>query len=263
MDADLLAGLRALVDTNRLRIVARVGARPASLDDLAMELRQPVPSVARQVDVLMAAGLVERTGDRNDTLRARWDRVGELAKALATLEGDATGAGEADGGAWPHDGETLAETLDRMGATPDEARVLRSFLVDGRLATIPAQHRKRQVVLRFLLERVFTEDREYPEKEVNQRLALFNPDVGRAAALPGRRRLRDARCGPVPARRPESAVGRAHDVGISPGLDPPSARPSTPTCSRPCRRPGGRACTRRPSPARSARSRRRAADTGR
>ena len=103
--------------------------------------------------------------------------MGELAKALATLEGDATGAGEADGGAWPHDGETLAETLDRMGATPDEARVLRSFLVDGRLETIPAQHRKRQVVLRFLLERVFTEDREYPEKEVNQRLALFNPDV--------------------------------------------------------------------------------------
>ena len=32
-------------------------------------------------------------------------------------------------------------------------------------------------MLRFLLERVFTEDREYPEKEVNQRLALFNPDV--------------------------------------------------------------------------------------
>ena len=64
-----------------------------------------------------------------------------------------------------------------MGASPDEARVLRSFLVDGRLETIPAQHRKRQVVLRFLLERVFTEDREYPEKEVNQRLALFNPDV--------------------------------------------------------------------------------------
>ena len=33
------------------------------------------------------------------------------------------------------------------------------------------------MVLRFLLERVFTEDREYPEKEVNQRLALFHPDV--------------------------------------------------------------------------------------
>ncbi len=64
-----------------------------------------------------------------------------------------------------------------MGATPEDVRVLRSFLVDGRLSSIPAQHRKRQVVLRFLLERVFTEDRDYPEKEVNQRLALFHPDV--------------------------------------------------------------------------------------
>jgi hypothetical protein len=178
VDPDLLAGLRALVDTNRLRIVARVGARPASLEDLAMELRQPVPAVARNVEVLLAAGLVERTGDRHDALRARWDRVGELARALATIEAEETGAGAGGAtGAWPHDGETLAETLERMHATPDEAKVLRSYLVDGRLETIPAQHRKRLVVLRFLLERVFTEDREYPEKEVNQRLALFHPDV--------------------------------------------------------------------------------------
>lgn len=179
MDPDLLAGLRALVDTNRLRIVARVGGRPASIEDLAMELRQPIPTVARQVEVLIAAGLVERTGDRHDILRARFDRVGELARALAELEADGEmgSASGTAGGAWPHDGETLAETLERMHATDDDARVLRSYLVDGRLETIPAQHRKRQVVLRFLLERVFTEDREYPEKEVNQRLALFNPDV--------------------------------------------------------------------------------------
>ena len=63
------------------------------------------------------------------------------------------------------------------GRADEDARILRAYLVDGRLETIPAQHRKRQVVLRFLLERVFVEDREYPEKEVNQRLALFNPDV--------------------------------------------------------------------------------------
>ena len=178
VDAELLAGLRAIVDTNRLRIVARVGARPASIDDLAMELRQPVPSVARQVDVLLAAGLVERTGDRYDTLRARFDRVGELARSLATIEAGAEAGGSGgDDGAWPHEGDSLAETLERMDASPEDAKVLRSFLVDGRLESIPAQHRKRQVVLRFLLERAFVEDREYPEKEVNQRLALFHPDV--------------------------------------------------------------------------------------
>ena len=78
---------------------------------------------------------------------------------------------------WPHDGEPLEATLGRLAPTPDEAKTLRAYLVDGRLTTIPAQPKKRDIVLRFLLERVFTEDREYPEKEVNQRLALFHPDV--------------------------------------------------------------------------------------
>jgi hypothetical protein len=183
VDADLLAGLRALVDASRLRIVARLASRPADAPTLAAELRQPVPTVARQLDLLVAAGLVERVvGGAGDLYRARLDRVGALGRSLADLEAGADGDGSpggpgGPGGAWPHDGEPLAATLDRMRVTPDEARVLRSYLVDGRLATIPAQHGKRQVVLRFLLERVFTEDRDYPEKEVNQRLALFHADV--------------------------------------------------------------------------------------
>ncbi len=32
-------------------------------------------------------------------------------------------------------------------------------------------------MLRYLLDRCFAEDRAYPEKEVNQQLALFHPDV--------------------------------------------------------------------------------------
>jgi hypothetical protein len=58
-----------------------------------------------------------------------------------------------------------------------EDRVIRSFIRDGRLTTIPARERRRQVVYRYLRDQVFTEDRAYPEKEVNQRLALFHPDV--------------------------------------------------------------------------------------
>lgn len=45
------------------------------------------------------------------------------------------------------------------------------------MATIPAQERKKLVVLRYLAETAFPEDRDYPEKEVNQRLALVHPDV--------------------------------------------------------------------------------------
>ena len=63
---------------------------------------------------------------------------------------------------------------------PDEAfaaKVLRSFFREGRLVSIPAQDRKKRVVLRHLLDLCFPDDRAYPEKEVNQRLALFHPDV--------------------------------------------------------------------------------------
>jgi hypothetical protein len=58
-----------------------------------------------------------------------------------------------------------------------ESRVIRSFIRDGRLTTIPARERRRQVIYRYLRDQVFTEDRAYPEKEVNQRLALFHADV--------------------------------------------------------------------------------------
>ena len=56
-------------------------------------------------------------------------------------------------------------------------KVIRSFIKDDRLVSIPARDKKRQVVLRYLVDHCFTEDRAYPEKEVNQRLALYHPDV--------------------------------------------------------------------------------------
>jgi hypothetical protein len=56
-------------------------------------------------------------------------------------------------------------------------KVLHAFIVDGRLTSIPAKERKRQVVLRFLAETDFEDGREYPEREVDQRLALRNRDV--------------------------------------------------------------------------------------
>jgi hypothetical protein len=57
------------------------------------------------------------------------------------------------------------------------ARTLRAFIRDGRLTTIPAREKRRLIVYRYLRDQVFTEDRDYPEAEVNQRLALFHRDV--------------------------------------------------------------------------------------
>jgi hypothetical protein len=66
---------------------------------------------------------------------------------------------------------------DRASDAGFDARVLRAFIRDGRLVSIPARDKRRQVIYRYLRDQVFTEDRPYPEREVNQRLALFHPDV--------------------------------------------------------------------------------------
>jgi hypothetical protein len=67
-------------------------------------------------------------------------------------------------------------------------RVVRAFIRDGRLVSIPAKPGKRNLLLPVILDRCFPDDRDYEEKEVNMRLALLHPDV---AAL--RRYLVDER----------------------------------------------------------------------
>jgi hypothetical protein len=75
-----------------------------------------------------------------------------------------------------------------LGRLTEQEKVIRAFLRDGRLVSIPAKPRKRDLLLPVILDHCFPEDREYEEKEVNMRLALLHPDV---AAL--RRYLVDGR----------------------------------------------------------------------
>jgi hypothetical protein len=70
----------------------------------------------------------------------------------------------------------------------EEEKVIRAFVRDGRLVSIPAKPRKRELLLPYLLDLALPEDRPYEEKEVNQRLGLLHRDV---AAL--RRYLVDGR----------------------------------------------------------------------
>lgn len=59
-----------------------------------------------------------------------------------------------------------------------EARVLRAFIRDRRLASIPARERKKLVVYRYLVDQVLPDpDEVVHERDVNMRLALWHPDV--------------------------------------------------------------------------------------
>jgi hypothetical protein len=174
MDRDLVAALKLLTDATRLRIVGSLAGSPATPTELAERLSVPLPVVVKQLGLLHYHGLVSASGgDRAYSIRL--DTLQQLGRRLDEIEREATGA-EGDG------------TPDLAGRSAEDARILRAFVVDGRLESIPAQDRKRQVILRYLLDECFPEDRAYPEKEVNQRLGLFHPDV---AAL--RRYLVDSR----------------------------------------------------------------------
>jgi DNA-binding transcriptional ArsR family regulator len=166
MDHELLTALKALSDASRLRIVGLLAARPYAVEELSAALELSPGTVVHHMKRLRAAGLVDS--------RPTHPYV-EYSLKIAALQGlgrkldELEHAGDEQGASLPGpDGEDLPAY---------DAKVLRAFLVDGRLTSIPSQEKKRQVILRFLLDRCFGEDRTYPEKEVNQRLALYHPDV--------------------------------------------------------------------------------------
>jgi hypothetical protein len=163
LDAASIAALRALVDPGRLRLVGLLAIRPMTRAALGEAVQQPPTALIKPLEQLIGAELVEARPAKGGALFVlRGDRVGRLARLLATLD-----HGEDD---------AAAELAALSGVSTDDANVLRHYLEDGRLTTIPAQASKRLVVLRWLRDQVFTEDREYPEKEVNQRIALIHPD---------------------------------------------------------------------------------------
>jgi hypothetical protein len=164
LDPDTIRALRALVDPGRLRLLGQLAGAPMTREALGDAIGQPPNALIRPLEQLIAAELVEaRPAKGGARFALRADRVGAIARRLAALD---RGSDRAD--------DELAALQD---IPREDAKVLRGYLEDGRLTTIPAQSSKRLVVLRWLLDRVFTEDREYPEKEVNQLIALVHPDV--------------------------------------------------------------------------------------
>jgi DNA-binding HxlR family transcriptional regulator len=170
VDDGTLATLRALVDGRRLRIVGLLAIGPQTREQLAGTLRLAPSALARHLERLEAAGLLKRSSTPSGSTHfaLRPERLAAIGRELHAMHvaGDPVAAEEVE-----------VAGPDGQLRPAAEAKVLRSFFLDGRLQTIPAQDRKRQVVLRYLAETVFTEDREYPEKEVNQLLALRHPDV--------------------------------------------------------------------------------------
>lgn len=167
MDDELLRAFKALSDASRLRIVGLIASRRMAVQELADALGLSPGTVVHHLNRLRDAGLVEAF-PRHPWMEyaLRPERLAELGRRLD----EAARAGA----------ETAAEQPGPDGKPRPafDARVLRAFVApDGRLESIPAQEKKRLVVLGYLAETKFEDGVRYSEKDVNAALALVHPDV--------------------------------------------------------------------------------------
>lgn len=140
--------LQALADPTRLRLVATLLEQPACCEELAERLGLTAPTITHHLGKLDQAGLLNRRREQYYTVCET--RPGPLQKTLRELV------------------DTAAATSGSEQARLDQARrrILDAFFERGRLRQLPAQRKKRLVVLAALAAD-FETGRQYEEAEVN------------------------------------------------------------------------------------------------
>lgn len=163
----LVEVFKVLGDTTRLRILGLLAERPRTGVELVECLGVGAPTVSHHMARLTAAGLV--TVRRQGQHRV-YELDGREFIALARAASGAQLSQRVD-----PDGEP--EALPAAGQEDQErAKVIRAFFEGDRLKHIPAQRKKRVIVLQHLM-RWFDPERDYTEREVNDLLRQAHEDV--------------------------------------------------------------------------------------
>ncbi|GHF40375.1 biotin operon repressor [Deinococcus metalli] len=148
------AVFRALSHPARLSLLRLTWHEPLSGEELARLMNLAPATVSHHLSQLVEVGLMTARQHGHARLHGP-----DHAALDATLAGLVRGT-----------------TPTLPSADPYRERVLRSFFQGGRLTTIPAQLKKKVVVMHELGQR-FEPGRMYPEREVNAILGGVHPDV--------------------------------------------------------------------------------------
>jgi hypothetical protein len=153
---------KALGDPSRLRILGAVAERPRTGKELGDLLAVGAPTVSHHVAKLVEAGLVAVKRDGQSRIYALDEAaLGALTRLVAQRRDP-----ELPGLSAGDDDEEARE----------RAKAIRDFFDGPKLKQIPAQRKKRVIILQHLLAR-FEPQREYLEKEVNALLREAHEDV--------------------------------------------------------------------------------------
>ena len=149
----------ALADPTRIRILGLLAERPMYGQELARVLDVKPPTVSHHISPLVMAGLVRVRRENNyHYYELDSDGIQHLAESTQ------------------HIARLLFASNPLPPKSDERARVLATFIKDGRLVSIPAQYKKRRYVMEELA-RSFEWGHLYDEKEVNAILKTFHDDV--------------------------------------------------------------------------------------
>jgi predicted transcriptional regulator len=165
----LLEFFKVLADEKRLQIVGLLARQEYSVEELAAILDLSSPTVSHHLRRLVKAGLVEARADQHyHVYSLRLHTLRDMSQQILSQD-------------------RLQETTEHLDLDAYDRKVLRDYMEDGRLKLIPRQWKKREVILRYLVEQ-FEWDQRYTEREVNEIISHTHDDF---ATL--RRELIDSR----------------------------------------------------------------------
>src|SRR5512138_2261698 len=159
MTEELLSFYKAMADANRLKIVGLLAGRSYSVEELAALLGLRPSTVSHHLAKLAEAGLVSaHTESYYSVYQLEEQALEERSRRLLSRKDFTSAVADLD-----------LDSYDRKVVSDYTRR-------DGSLKTIPAQRKKLEAVLRYVV-RAFEPGKRYSEKKVNEVLARYHADT--------------------------------------------------------------------------------------
>lgn len=159
MSDELVTFFKALSDANRLKIIGLLAQQPYSVEELAALLDLKASTVSHHLAKLSQVGLVSaKTESYYNVYQLDEKALEERSRNIFSQE-------------------NLTASVADVDADAYDKKVVKDFVrKDGSLKTIPAQRKKLEAVLRYVVM-AFEVNKRYSEKKVNEILSGYHEDT--------------------------------------------------------------------------------------
>src|SRR5512138_758363 len=159
MSEELVTFFKALADTNRLKIVGLLAEKSYSVEELATLLELKPPTVSHHLSKLVEAGLVNsHTESYYSVYQLDQSALESKTRSMFSQK-------------------ELSTVVSEVDADAYDKKVIKDYSRrDGSLKTLPAQRKKLEAILRYVVQG-FDIGKRYSEKQVNEILSRYHSDT--------------------------------------------------------------------------------------